>query len=245
MNHFLKIIGILFCFMQATIASSIKFEQVFEPDFALYESLFFKVGYGFCENSCNPAVLDQILNYTFYQEAAAYLEDSSQRVLVHAVLFDEVIGYMSCEFMPDHQLYIHHLIIDPEMYHDLLVKDFLFLVFEIMPKVKLISISVPACCTDLINLLEDLGFVSSEQICITDQAVLTDSVLYVQYDFPVSSKCAMCNVLYGPNFWEQDEDVEGMSDSDDENDGAMATNHDVGQVEIYSIAQDIYPLDEK
>lgn len=186
-------------------AGEIQIERVTYPNFSWYEPLFFK----FCDNvgrvPCDQQRCDQILQEAFLKEAKSYAYSVDNRIFLQATVADEIVGYLSCHIHTDNKILISQMAFDPVKYDSVLVKELLFVLFQIMPNVKLISVVCPAFCPDLINLFQELGFAQVNTTVLSDW---TD--LFVEYELQVHPKCAMCKILYGPDFWEQD--IEDESD---------------------------------
>jgi hypothetical protein len=192
---------ILVIFGTACAADDLMISRVAIPDMRSYQDLFFKFGVASCSQRCDQQVLDELLTIAFEQEVAAYVDQPENMMLLQATFLGELIGYVSCQIAPGYQVYVRQLAIDPEKYDSELVKELLFGVFTAMPQIKRLSVQCPALCPDLVNLFEGLGFVRNNQEISQDMPNL-----YVMYDLMVHSKCKICEILYGSDFWEQEID---------------------------------------
>ena len=217
-NYFLLLIlstsSILF-------SGEISMEFVFSPVVSHYESLFEKFGRASCGVCSGRQAVHKGLNSAcfvknmqsyhdlFEQELLKHAQEDSDRLFIQAVFLDEVVGFMSCQIISDVRVIIHQLVIDPEKYDENLIKDFLFAILQLMPKVKEISMICPLFSVDFIDLFADLGFVPVDQELNSD--------LFVQFELKVHPKCAMCKILYGDDFWE-DEDPDAWEHDPDQED---------------------------
>lgn len=190
-------------------ASDMNVEFVFNPDAANYESLFKKFGCASCAVCSGRQMVSKGLNSAcfvknmqsyqdaFQKELQAHEQDETDRMFIQMTFLDEVIGFMSCQVISEHKVVIHQLVIDPEKYDDNLVKDFLFVILQLMPKVKEVGFICPLFSVDLIDLFANLGFVPVVQEM--------DHDLFVHFELKVHPKCAMCQVMYGADFWENED----------------------------------------
>jgi hypothetical protein len=201
MNHILAKMSMMLCFFHIISCAELQIERVLVPDFSWYEPIFFKFCNMACCLSCSQQRFDELAQAAFLKEAEAYGDQVDDRIFLQATVANEIVGYISCQVVSQDQIFISQIAFDPEKYDTVLIKELLFVLFQLMPKVKLISVSCPLFCPDLINLVQELGFVQ------IDQTPTVDSVdLCVPYELKVHSKCAMCKILYGPDFWESDID---------------------------------------
>jgi hypothetical protein len=196
MNQLFTKLALFFCFSSICMASQIEFERVISPNWQSYRAIFLNFGMATCVAADQELLIDG-LETEFDQEAAKYKNASDDQIFLQAVLDDEVVGYVSCQITPDLRININQLAFDMAKFDYNLAKDFLFALFEIMPQVSRINVKIPALNQDLIDLFEGLGFVNNDQLV---------SGLFVDYGLDVPEKCAICQVLYGPNFWEEDLD---------------------------------------
>ena len=197
MKQFFTKLALLFCFSSICMASQIEFELVDSPDWQRYWPIFLNFGLTSCAQSCDYNFLTTVLQKEFDQEVINSGNSDHDKIFVQARLGDEIIGYASCYITSDLQIHISQLAFDKLRYDSSSMKDFLFVLFETMPQVSKIFIKIPALNQDLIEVFEGFGFVSCDQQL---------STLYLEYSLDVPEKCAICQVLYGPNFWEEDLD---------------------------------------
>lgn len=194
-------------------ANELHIEQVLNPCFSKYESLFLKFGHGACvvcsgrqsvykglKIACFVKNIQSYLD-SFHAESDAYEQNFTNRIFLQATLLDEVVGYISCQIDCEHEIYISQIAFDPEKYDSLMIQELLFALFQSMPKIKVISISCPAFCPELMQVLQELGFVQTDKLSSTNGVDL-----FVTYALKVHPKCGMCQILYGPDFWYQDVD---------------------------------------
>ncbi len=191
------------------MSSDFNWEFVYSPKIEHYRSLFEKFGTSSCDICAQRQVVRNGLNSVcFVKNVSSYVDalaleiqahelDDSDRLFIQVTFLDEVIGFMSCQIVSESKVIIQQLVLDPEKYDDSLVKDFLFTMLQLMPKIKEISVACPLFSLNFIDLFESLGFE------IKDQE--SESDLYVQLELKIHPKCAMCQVLYGRDFWESDE----------------------------------------
>ncbi|MBP6892758.1 hypothetical protein KBB68_04240 [Candidatus Babeliales bacterium] len=216
-NYFLAsmmIVSHIFC------ASDMSIEFVFNPDVKNYESLFKKFGCQSCAVCSGRQMVSKNLdsvcfvkNMQLYQDAfqkefEAHEQDETDRMFIQMTFLDEVIGFMSCQVISECKVVIHQLVIDPEKYDDNLVKDFLFVILQLMPKVKEIEFACPLFSVDFIDLFQNFGFMPVDQQLSDD--------LFVHFELQVHPKCAMCQVMYGSDFWENEDPDAWEQDPDAE-----------------------------
>lgn len=197
MKNFFSKIAIIFCFSNVISCGEIEIERVLQPNFSWYEPLFVK----FLQATCASSSSVNDFQGSFLKEAESYESDGDDKIFLQATLVDEVVGYLSCHIQPGNAIYISQLAFDPEKYDNFLIKELLFALFQSMPNVKNIIVQFPHSCVDLVNLFTDLGFSFVEH-----DSSIEASDLLVAYQLKVHSKCAMCKILYGPGFWDQDVD---------------------------------------
>ncbi|MBP9764988.1 hypothetical protein KBD08_01495 [Candidatus Babeliales bacterium] len=143
----------------------------------------------------------------FEQEKTAYIQAHPAHLFFHATIENDVVGYISCTMCPGYEVIIKQLAVDPDLYDSVLVKELLFAIFSMLPKTKYVSMRCPKACLDMCALLQDLGFkqVSREQSKQVD--------IFVEYELYVNPKCKICDVLYGDNFWDFDEEQDYIDDA--------------------------------
>ncbi|OGB85864.1 hypothetical protein A3J41_01145 [candidate division TM6 bacterium RIFCSPHIGHO2_12_FULL_38_8] len=204
----------LFCADQIFCSDDIKIAQVANPSLSDYESLFVQFGRKSCATCCQRKPVHKNMTTCFKKHEDLYVQDfryeaelseqkSDDRIYFQATLGDELLGFMACQVVSADVVRINYLVIDPEKYDENLVKDLLFELLQVMPKVKKILAWIPASCTDLIDLFQDMGFVQTNA---TESIALMD--IFMDFELAVPSKCSMCQILYGPDFWEQDSEDE-------------------------------------
>ena len=132
------------------------------------------------------------LSQEFDKEELDYKNLNSETLFFHAIFSDVVIGYISFDIGQDFCVHIRHLAIDPEMYEPALIKELLFAVFQVVPQVSFISLVASEQQADVTALLEELGFEITQK---------SQDEIFSLYELYVNSKCKICDVLYGSNFW--------------------------------------------
>ncbi len=224
------------------VSSDLNWEFVYSPTVANYQSLFETFG----EKSCSvcsgrQAVYKGFDSKCFVKNKASYFDAfeseiqaheqiDSNRLFVQVTFLDEVIGFMSCQVVSEYRVVIEQLVIDPEKYDDGLVKDFLFVLLQLMPKLKEIGIKCPLFHVNLINLFENLGFMIDQQESNID--------LFVQFELKIHPKCSICQVLYGPDFWENEDPDAWEQDPDAEDLGIGFFNVDQSRDDVKPLSED-------
>lgn len=205
-RKFYKVLLILCCSVSIS-AIDLHIESVGACEVEACQSLFCKFERSIWSGCCNQQVLEQLLQTTADQELQAYAQHPESMVLLKATFMEETVGYVSCQKKPGYQVHVRQIAVDPEKYDTELIKELLFAIFEFMPQVKKLTIECPALCPDLSDLLQDLGFVRNDQGWAADMVGL-----FVEYDLIVHSKCEMCKLIYGADFWEQEIDPSDFGD---------------------------------
>lgn len=173
--------------------------------------LFEKFTQFFLGIDASSIMFKQILQDTFQAEENDYLNPMSNVLFFHALLDDQVIGYVSCDLLDSYNVHIRQLVVDPELFTTDIVKELLLIVFENYPKAKSITISCLPGFQEMADFLRNLGFVKLE-------AELKPSLqFYSIYELRLNSKCKICELLY-PNIWtnELDEDVESKESQEED-----------------------------
>ncbi len=179
-------------------AEEVHYELVSAPNLQDYRSLFFTFGHSTSQTSLDDfSVLDDLLNQEFDREVEVYQNKPESVFLLKATNFDEVVGYFSCQMLLSTEFSIRQMAFDVDRYGDSLLKDFLLAIFDAIPNVEKISVACPIACKALVDLLLNFGFVPTNDLASS----ITDT-----FSLSVHSKCGMCQVLYGEDFWDQDEE---------------------------------------
>lgn len=163
--------------------------------------LFEKFSHFFCGIDSTNTIFNQLVDDTFEIEEKDYLDQAPTIVFFHALFDHQVVGYISCDLMPNYHVHIRKLVIDPEFFTIGLVKELLFAIFENYPKTRKITVSCLAGCHEIVQFFRDFGFAKMEaplrsflEVCIN-------------FELKVSPKCKICELLY-PNMWDNEQDDE-------------------------------------
>lgn len=168
--------------------------------------VFEKFAESYCDVGIEQSILQKMVNDAFSNEQRAYAQSDSNVLFFHALHEDQVVGYISCDLLPNFQVLIRQLVVDPLMFDTALVKELLFAIFATAPKTKYVTVYCPVACSDLAILFEELGFVRSEEV---GQA----TGLCRMYELKIHPKCKICDVLYA-DIWENEDDEDSdWSDS--------------------------------
>ncbi len=177
-------------------AESYKIEKIESVDlskeykvFAAFRSYFADESAVVCEQS-------------FDEEEQAYYQKSETRLFLHALLGDAVIGYISCDLISKNHVIVTQWAIEPSVFETMLIKDLLFAIFQQMNNIQTLRISCPTQSAELVSFFEDLGFQLVEKLSNSKNIV---------FEFKKSSKCKLCDLLYG-NIWQvedEEDDQEG------------------------------------
>lgn len=203
-TYFIFIIHV-FCFKLYCL-DNVHYDLVVDPNLQNYQSLFCTFKDTVQQLSTNPVMFNDLFNQEFEQEVKVYNKKPENIFLLQAKVFDEVVGFFSCEMILPAQFLIRQMAFDINKYGDSLLKDVLLSVFDVMPNIEKISVVCPVECKVLTDLLFNFGFVATGTL----QNHLTDT-----FSLLVHSKCGMCQVLYGDDFWDQDEDFDLQESYDD------------------------------
>lgn len=203
------------------ISSDFIVEKITAESLSIQKKLFMKFHEVFSGLSVQNDSALQVVDEVFAQEEEAYVSISSKSMFFHALLDDQVIGYISCDVADNHNISIRQLLVDPEMFDVTLIKELLFAIFLAMPQVKNLMIYCPVGCTEMHALLLELGF------GLIDTKVMNNMISYEVYQIAIQPKCKICDVLYGEEFWEAQmaNNQWGQYDADLE-DGYLEDGHD-------------------
>lgn len=197
LKYFILIVHIFYS--GVFFSEEVHYELVTAPKSQDYRALFFAFGHSGCGSSYDDvSVLDALLSQEFEQEFEVYNHQPDNIALLQAIVLDEVVGYFSCEMVQSAQFLIRQMAFDVDRYGDSLLKDFLLAIFEAMPNIEKISVVCPMACKSLTDFLYDFDFVAMDP---------SKNHLSGTFSLLVHSKCGMCQVLYGDDFWDQDEDA--------------------------------------
>ncbi len=224
---------------QVFYPSGMDMELVFSPKIVNYQSLFENFGRQACVVCSDRQVVDKdfgsvcfVKNFekycdAFEKEFQEYQKNENNRLFFQVTFLDEIIGFMSCQVESESKVIINQLVVDPEKYDVNLIKDFLFAILQLMPKIKEIVILCPLFCVDFVDLFQNLGFVPVQEV--------SDFDLFVPFELKVHSKCGMCQVLYGNDFWENEDPDAWEQDPDQE-------DLPIGFYSVDQSRDDVHPL---
>ncbi|HSW76646.1 MAG TPA: hypothetical protein VLG50_06360 [Candidatus Saccharimonadales bacterium] len=186
----MKKICILLAFLISMSLGLVAYEFQVQPitsaDLSQERDLFMKFHGIVSENS-------EFLSQEFDQEEHIYKNPNSQSLFYHAIYQGFVVGYISFEVGPNYTVFIRQLAIDLEMGEPIvLIRELLYTIFQAVPQVSLIALVANLEREDIVNALEELGFEHEENI---------QERTFGTYGLFVTTKCKICDVLYGPNFW--------------------------------------------
>ena len=137
----------------------------------------------------------------FNKEEQAYFENKEGRLFFHALLDDQIVGYISSNSISSSDVIISEWAIEPAVFDVGLIKELLFVVLVSLNKVQTVRIISPSSNKDLIDIFKGLGFVSLKD-SLNDE--------HIVFEFKKSSKCKLCDLLYG-SIWD-DEDADDQDD---------------------------------
>lgn len=146
-----------------------------------------------------------VCEQSFDEEEQAYYQKLETRLFLHALLGDEVIGYISCDLISKNHVIVTQWAIEPSIFETMLIKDLLFALFQQMNNIQTLRINCPAKSRELISFFEDLGFTLVEKLSNSKNIV---------FEFKRSSKCKLCDLLYG-HVWNQEDEEELLDESED------------------------------
>jgi len=137
-----------------------------------------------------------VAEQSFDEQEQVYSQKLETKLFLHALLGDQVIGYISCDLISRHHVVVDQWAVDPLIFELSLVKDLLFAVFQKMNNLQTLRISCPAQSSEFVGFFQDLGFTLVEELSNSKEIV---------FEFKRSSKCKLCDLLYG-NIWEEEEE---------------------------------------
>lgn len=180
---------------QLSYSADFSVEAIVSESLEQEKALFFKFYSTYCHIPSENAMTQRMLTVAFDREQKAY-QSRSTTLFFHAMIQDQVIGYISCDVGQGYKVHVRQLIIDPDYFDAMLIKELLFAIFESIPQVKSIILQCPLGCSDIQQVLESFGF--------TVKSLQGDSSLslYVTYEIEVHPKCKICDVMYGDQYWE-------------------------------------------
>lgn len=193
---------------QSLWSCDIVIEKVHSETLTAERDVFIKFIAHYCNLCVSQSSDMQSLNQLFDQEEQLYQAGLVETLFFHALLDEQVIGYVSCDLNENYSVSIRQLAIDPDYFDVTLIKELLFAIFTAAPKTKFVTVKCPVTCPEIQALLVDLGFVR------TMQQLSAVDVVYNFYVLKVHAKCKICDVLYGPDFWETESSDQDYSQYD-------------------------------
>lgn len=184
----------------ATWLSPIKIEAISSLNLEKERQLFVDVINTFQNN------ISGLSEASFLNEERKYQEtlDSSMpsRLFFHALLEDQVVGYISCDIDHYHVVTIEQMFVAPEMFDVSLIKELLFAIVSAVPNFRQLYVYCLPEYRCLASALEELGMSQKG----SDVYWRGDIACY-QYGMTVNSKCKICDVLYA-DMWDQEDDTD-------------------------------------
>jgi hypothetical protein len=199
-----KYIYVLIALASMVLDAGIGFtvESIASVDLHEHRELYQKFIQYYCSLCPCDMLLSQDIERQFDQEEIDYQYHNPMTLFFHAKVQDVIIGYISCNIVSKNQILIRQLVFDPNMFDTVLIKELLFAIFEKFPQTKKITLQCLVTCDDLNDLLLDVGFSQIKPASIDN--------MYYQYELYLTSKCGICKILYGEDYWnqpfEQDQD---------------------------------------
>jgi|GEM_PF-1643047 len=187
---------VLLMISKPTLPCDIIIEKIHSQTLAQERAMFVRFNQYFCELFLQKPIDASAVETAFDNEEQACLKASANTLFFHALLEEQVIGYISCDVMAGYKVRIRQIAIEPDFFDITLVKELLFAIFTAAPKTKHVSVRCPVVCQEFKALLLDLGFVKSQQ------SMNPSDALYEIYELTVHAKCKICDVLYGADFWD-------------------------------------------
>ncbi len=205
------LISLIICNFLNIVSQNFVIKPIESLDLRQEKILFEKSLQAFFEINASSIILKQVLEDTFQTEEKDYLDQTSNVLFFHALLDDQVIGYISCDLLDGYHVHIRQLVVDSEVFTTDIVKELLFVVSKNYPKATSITISCLTGFQEMTDFLKALGFLKLEPKL---KPVLQ---FYSIYELRLNSKCKICELLY-PNIWtdELDEDVESKEDQEED-----------------------------
>ena len=191
-----------------TLPCDIMIEKIHSQNLAQERAMFVRFNQYFCELYLQEPIENARIEAAFDIEEQAYLQASATTLFFHALLEEQVIGYISCDLMDGYKVRIRQMAIEPDFFDLTLVKELLFAIFTAAPKTKHVSVHCPVVCQEFQKLLVDLGFVKAKP------SITPSDSLYEIYELKVHAKCKICDVLYGVDFWDSEPSEQDWSPYD-------------------------------
>lgn len=189
------------------LACPITVEKITSPNLERERDLFERCIDSFCAVAEQQPLAQKFVSDAFSLDEQAYEMADPATMFFHALHEDEVVGYISCDFLPGYHIRIRQFAIDPVMFDSSLVKELLFAIFTAVPKAKMVTVCFPASCPDLAAVFEEIGFVRESEM---DQS---SNGLFWGYELKIHPKCKICNVLYADELWGDEDNQEDDTDS--------------------------------
>jgi hypothetical protein len=175
-------------------SSGVRLSLVDKPDFLIYNRLFSK----FNQTMCVAYNVNPVLVFPFEQLMFAYWYNSSTRLFFEIKDDNELVGFVLCQMLGEHCVYIRQFVMDPEIFDPAMLETLLGQFLGIMPQLTSIAVLCPMVFTHTIDQLRDLGFAQNLDI----EAPLVG--IYQRWDLAITPRCMLCQLIYGPEYWEQE-----------------------------------------
>lgn len=193
-----NIFSILFLigFSCSLLAHEFEISRMLGDDLSKPKAMFVEFWQGIAVLSGKQSSLDS-LNKEFdeYQDAykEEYKENQESVFALQATFMDQSIGYIFFEVSEFDSVMIHHVIVDPTISDQALMKALILSIFDYVPKCRGVRVLQECLFPDLIEVLLGIGFVEKTHI---------EEV----FDLMVGDRCKICDAMYGQDFWEKVEE---------------------------------------
>lgn len=146
--------------------------------------------------------IEQMLSYSFNNNKSEifFLQLSDK---------DRIAGYALCQYYQETDyLVIRQLIIDPKLYQKRWLESVLFVCADLKPSMQRLSVWVFDQNLSMDQDLERIGFKQKNLMRFegfdVETPISNDCQSCQCYSMEIMSKCMMCQILYGPDFWMQE-----------------------------------------
>lgn len=199
MNKKIKIIFLLLS-MTYLCHGSVVLQLITQPDFTLYNRIFAK--FNTFIHITDGVDISQIYPFEMMMFAMWYNGPLQARILLEIDYVDDqgnvsIIGFALGQLLSPTYMMIRQFVIDPDLFDPTMLGSLLGQCLSFMPQVTQVSVLCPTTFLTTIATLEYIGFQLNESVDFPVPGI------YGQWDLNLRGKCAICDVLYGPEFWKQ------------------------------------------
>ncbi len=207
MSRMIKVIFItlaLFCKCQASWILTMETT----PDYVSYNRIFAK--FNKYIHVVDAVDTNQIYPFETLMFALWYNSPANTRFFLKITYNDQIFGFALCQLITPTHVMVRQFVMDPDVFNGSLLGGLLMQCLAFMPQVTQISVLCPSTFSATIAALEYMGF------SLNGDADFPVAGIYQQWDLSLRSKCAICDVLYPPDFWQQPVDMDDQDECEDE-----------------------------